>query len=1584
MPGPQLPFGERAGQDIVKGGKDAGVVMSDHPCKTIHVAATGKFVPISPEFDDRSASSGEDVPTVPGPIPVGEVDSSESSSPMSIQTEAPRACGNNCCEAKAKRKFVHEDSPEIYSMDAVVDDLPDVKLVEVTKDYTSATAAVPIPKGHVLGIFNGTRERHPNCYTVQMGEDLHVLNSGKLVRMNHSCEPNVAFVWPEIAHANHIPNDVPLESRFPRVVALRDIAAGEDITFNYATTEWKMVSPFKCNCGTRSCYGEVSGFQYLTEEQRQAISSIVAPHILRQAMRHIAANVDVPDLKLVQVMDGYVSACAWRPIPKGHKLGVFAGTREREPNLFTLQIGDDLHILNTGKFVKMNHSCDANVGFEWPDNVHSTQGVLDVPLEACFPTVVALRDIAPDEHVTFNYNTTEWHMASPFRCNCGTGQCVGDVKGYKFLDLKQRAALAASTAPHILRQAMRDYAANVDVPDIKLVQVSDGYVSAVALRPIPKGHKLGTFAGIRQRQPDLYTLQIGDDLHILNTSKFVKMNHSCNPNVAFTWPDCAHSSKCADDMPLEARCPSVVALRDIAPDEHVTFNYNTTEWKLSAPFRCNCGSAECVGQVKGYAFLNAEQRKALGNTVSPHIMRQAVRDIVMMDVPSIKLVKVTEDYTSAVAACPIPKGHVLGTFAGTRERQPDLYTLQIGDDLHILNTSKFVKMNHSCSPNVAFTWPESAYEARETDYVPLEARFPRVVALRDIAPDEHVTFNYNSTEWKLSAPFRCNCGSAECVGEVKGYSMLSPEQRHVMGDLAAPHILRQAHRQAIANVDVPDIRLVQVMDGYISAVAARPIPKGHALGVFGGTREREPDLYTLQIGERTHILNISKFVKMNHSCSPNVAFRWPDCAYDVRDHGPEVPLEARFPTVVALREIAADEHITFNYCTTEWHMASPFRCNCGTANCFGEVKGYAFLSPKQRRSMDGIVSPHILRMMRASIDAAQAVMPLPAHRTRVCVLTSSYEHCHSRIREVDDFERTPAHYFPNATVLPGGPPCESSLDAKLAATLGVKSTKLTPRFEFHMVPVNKATAFAHVRQLAHSRAFDVFFNLCDGARDADSAGIEVVAALEHFGAPFTGTDAKHYEPTKVEMKMLATYAGLKVPAFLLVKDGDVSVDPDDLTALDALRDAVEGAGLTFPVIVKHESGYDSVGMTRSSRCVTLEALQAELRSFLATYGCALVEDFIEGDEVTVLAYEVAGASGHKESSERGMVGQGGSSAALAASAAAAAEDGTACPIDRLTSALASLDCGFGPSPSRDDLLSRCATLAPIQVRFPAGETYKHFDVKWLGYEGMDYEPVRNPLLQLACREAALHAFQAILGGVGYGRVDLRVDRSGHVWFLEINPYCGLFYPPGAEASADHILKMDPVMDAKGFCTAMIEAATSRRQEQVSREPPHEVAFTARKGLGYHMRAKRDIRAGELVFCDEGGPFQLVSRHHVEARWPSHDRVTFGQYAWPVEKNVFVIWNSDFHQWRPLNHSCEPNCWFGPDHSFNVFARRDIAKGESLTMDYATFCAGEYFVPFNCMCGSAKCRGKITGADYANNPEVKKRYGTRVTSYIYQM
>ncbi len=58
--------------------------------------------------------------------------------------------------------------------------------------------------------------------------------------MNHSCEPNVG---------------VQGEMEF---VALADIPAGEELTFDYAMTEDGDLRMF-CECGTRSCRGVVTG-----------------------------------------------------------------------------------------------------------------------------------------------------------------------------------------------------------------------------------------------------------------------------------------------------------------------------------------------------------------------------------------------------------------------------------------------------------------------------------------------------------------------------------------------------------------------------------------------------------------------------------------------------------------------------------------------------------------------------------------------------------------------------------------------------------------------------------------------------------------------------------------------------------------------------------------------------------------------------------------------------------------------------------------------------------------------------------------------------------------------------------------------------------------------------------------------------------------------------------------------------------------------------------------------------------------------------------------------------------------------------
>ena len=91
---------------------------------------------------------------------------------------------------------------------------------------------------------------------------------------NHSCNPNgyVCFT-----------------SGHPVLVALRDIESGEELTFNYNTTEWDMLeqeavmkapSVFRCACLTAHCLGTVMGFRYLSLEQKLLLRSYLSPYLL--------------------------------------------------------------------------------------------------------------------------------------------------------------------------------------------------------------------------------------------------------------------------------------------------------------------------------------------------------------------------------------------------------------------------------------------------------------------------------------------------------------------------------------------------------------------------------------------------------------------------------------------------------------------------------------------------------------------------------------------------------------------------------------------------------------------------------------------------------------------------------------------------------------------------------------------------------------------------------------------------------------------------------------------------------------------------------------------------------------------------------------------------------------------------------------------------------------------------------------------------------------------------------------------------------------------------------------------------------
>ena len=58
----------------------------------------------------------------------------------------------------------------------------------------------------------------------------------------------------------------------------------------------------------------------------------------------------------------------------------------------------------------------------------------------------------------------------------------------------------------------------------------------------------------------------------------------------------------------------------------------------------------------------------------------------------------------------------------------------------------------------------------------------------------------------------------------------------------------------------------------------------------------------------------------------------------------------------------------------------------------------------------------------------------------------------------------------------------------------------------------------------------------------------------------------------------------------------------------------------------------------------------------------------------------------------------------------------------------------------------------------------------------------------------------------------------------------------------------------------------------------------------------------------------------------------------------------------VNHSCEPNAGF--HGGLDLVARRDIAPGEEITMDYGAVIDEADFPGMTCLCGAARCRGAI--------------------------
>jgi SET domain-containing protein len=78
----------------------------------------------------------------------------------------------------------------------------------------------------------------------------------------------------------------------------------------------------------------------------------------------------------------------------------------------------------------------------------------------------------------------------------------------------------------------------------------------------------------------------------------------------------------------------------------------------------------------------------------------------------------------------------------------------------------------------------------------------------------------------------------------------------------------------------------------------------------------------------------------------------------------------------------------------------------------------------------------------------------------------------------------------------------------------------------------------------------------------------------------------------------------------------------------------------------------------------------------------------------------------------------------------------------------------------------------------------------------------------------------------------------------------------------------------------------------------------------------------------------------------------------------------------LNHACDPNAM---RHGVSVFAWRDIAAGEEITIDYRLNAFDDEV--FRCVCGSPSCTGQVVNSFFALDEARQVEYLPHAPAFI---
>lgn len=140
-------------------------------------------------------------------------------------------------------------------------------------DACHLQATQDLPAGYLLFHIEGDLAPRASRYSMQIDWETHIDISHSTPAetmaalhpwcfLNHSCEPNVRVKGREVS-------------------TLRPVLAGEQLAFDYATTEWAMAEPFQCLCRSPLCRGEIRGYKFLSTDERARLDAHAADYLKR-------------------------------------------------------------------------------------------------------------------------------------------------------------------------------------------------------------------------------------------------------------------------------------------------------------------------------------------------------------------------------------------------------------------------------------------------------------------------------------------------------------------------------------------------------------------------------------------------------------------------------------------------------------------------------------------------------------------------------------------------------------------------------------------------------------------------------------------------------------------------------------------------------------------------------------------------------------------------------------------------------------------------------------------------------------------------------------------------------------------------------------------------------------------------------------------------------------------------------------------------------------------------------------------------------------------------------------------------------